>query len=43
MVSEDKETNIRRALEEARHYMVSGLFAELDKTYIPNRKSLNEQ
>lgn len=43
MVSENKETGIRRSLEEALHYTVSGRFAELDKTYIPNRKNLNWQ
>lgn len=43
MVSENKDTEIRRSLEEARHYTVSGLFAELNKTSIPNQKNLNWQ
>ena len=43
MASENKETEIRRSLEEARYYTVSGLFAELNKPYIPSRKNLNCQ
>ena len=43
MVGENKETEIRRSQGKARHYTKSGLFAELNKIYVPSRKNLNWQ